>query len=226
MCSSDLAAVTANGVRIEVAGSGKKLRGRGHGAFRPDLVILDDIENDEAVRNPEQRDKLDDWLKKAVLHLGGAGQKFDVVYIGTILHYDSVLNRTLNNPLWHGARFKAVVQWPDDMALWDRWESLYRNEGEAAAQAFYEAHEAEMTAGAQTSWAARSILDLMKVRARNGRASFDSELQNDPVSGDDAVFANILDNCFYRPSEIPPDAVRFGALDPSLGKSEIGRAHV
>lgn len=93
------AAVTANGARIEVAGSGKKLRGRGHGAFRPDLVILDDIENDEAVRNPEQRDKLDDWLKKAVLHLGGAGQKFDVVYIGTILHYDSVLNRTLNNPL-------------------------------------------------------------------------------------------------------------------------------
>ena len=217
------AAVTANGVRIEVAGSGKKLRGRGHGAFRPDLVILDDIENDEAVRNPEQRDKLDDWLKKAVLHLGGAGQKFDVVYIGTILHYDSVLNRTLNNPLWHGARFKAVVQWPDDMALWDRWESLYRNEGEAAAQAFYEANEAEMTAGAQTSWAARSILDLMKVRARNGRASFDSELQNDPVSGDDAVFAHILDKCFYRPSEIPPDAVRFGALDPSLGKSGAGR---
>ena len=219
-------AVTANDVKIQVAGSGKKLRGLRHGPFRPDLVILDDIENDEQVRNPDQRAKLTEWLKKTVLHLGGVGQKFDVVYIGTILHYDSVLNRTLNNPMWHSARFKAMLKWPDNMALWDEWETILRNNGkagEAMAQAFYEAHEAEMTAGAQTSWAARGVLDLMKIRARDGHAAFDSELQNDPASGEDAVFAHILDKCFYKPSEIPPDAVRFGALDPSLGKAGAGR---
>lgn len=219
-------AVTANDVKIQVAGSGKKLRGLRHGPYRPDLVVLDDIENDEAVRNPDMRDKLEGWLKKTVLHLGGVGQKFDVVYIGTILHYDSVLNRTLNNPMWHSARFKAMLKWPDNMALWDEWETILRNNGkagEAMAQAFYEAHEAEMTAGAQTSWAARGVLDLMKIRARDGHAAFDSELQNDPVSGEDAVFAHILDKCFYKPSEIPPDAVRFGALDPSLGKAGASR---
>lgn len=219
-------AVTANDVKIQVAGSGKKLRGLRHGPYRPDLVVLDDIENDEAVRNPDMRDKLEGWLKKTVLHLGGVGQKFDVVYIGTILHYDSVLNRTLNNPMWHSARFKAMLKWPDNMALWDEWETILRNNGkagEAMAQAFYEANEAEMTAGAQTSWAARGVLDLMKIRARDGHAAFDSELQNDPVSGEDAVFANILNNCFYKPSDIPPDAVRFGALDPSLGKAGASR---
>ena len=219
-------AVTANDVKIQVAGSGKKLRGLRHGPYRPDLVVLDDIENDEAVRNPDMRDKLEGWLKKTVLHLGGVGQKFDVVYIGTILHYDSVLNRTLNNPMWHSARFKAMLKWPDNMALWDEWETILRNNGkagEAMAQAFYEANEAEMTAGAQTSWAARGVLDLMKIRARDGHAAFDSELQNDPVSGEDAVFAHILDKCFYKPSEIPPDAVRFGALDPSLGKAGASR---
>ena len=110
-------AVTANDVKIQVAGSGKKLRGLRHGPYRPDLVVLDDIENDEAVRNPDMRDKLEGWLKKTVLHLGGVGQKFDVVYIGTILHYDSVLNRTLNNPMWHSARFKAMLKWPDNMAF-------------------------------------------------------------------------------------------------------------
>lgn len=219
-------AVTANDVKIQVAGSGKKLRGLRHGPYRPDLVVLDDIENDEAVRNPDMRDKLEGWLKKTVLHLGGVGQKFDVVYIGTILHYDSVLNRTLNNPMWHSARFKAMLKWPDNMALWDEWETILRNNGkagEAMAQAFYEANEAEMIAGAQTSWAARGVLDLMKIRARDGHAAFDSELQNDPVSGEDAVFAHILDKCFYKPSEIPPDAVRFGALDPSLGKAGASR---
>ncbi len=43
--------VTANNIKVTVAGSGKKLRGLRHGPYRPDLVILDDIENDEMVRN-------------------------------------------------------------------------------------------------------------------------------------------------------------------------------
>lgn len=30
------------------------------------LVVLDDIENDEQVRSPEQREKLENWLKKTV----------------------------------------------------------------------------------------------------------------------------------------------------------------
>ena len=83
--------VTASNVKIQVFGSGKKMRGMVHGAFRPDLAILDDIENDEMVRNPDQRDKLEMWLKQTVLPLGAVGTKFDVIYIGTILHYDSVL---------------------------------------------------------------------------------------------------------------------------------------
>ncbi|MDG6356030.1 hypothetical protein QAA22_11710, partial [Glaesserella parasuis] len=78
-------------------------------AYRPDLVILDDIENDEQVRNPEQRDKLHNWLKKTVLPLGSADGKLDVIYIGTILHYDSVLNRTLASKAWNTAHFKAVL---------------------------------------------------------------------------------------------------------------------
>ena len=56
--------LTRNDIKVQVAGSGKKLRGLRHGPYRPDLAVLDDIENDELVRNPEQRDKLDNWLKK------------------------------------------------------------------------------------------------------------------------------------------------------------------
>lgn len=212
-------AVTANEVKIQVAGSGKKLRGLRHGPYRPDLAVLDDIENDEQVRNPEQRDKLETWLKKAVLALGGAGQKFDVIYIGTILHYDSVLNRTLNNPFWHATKFKAMLEWPDRMDLWDRWEELYRNDGEEVAQAFYLANKDEMERGAVTSWAARGVLALMKIRARDGHATFDSEYQNDPVSGEDAPFAKSMK--FW--TDLPSDLVYFGSLDPSLGKAGASR---
>ncbi|OOH92192.1 hypothetical protein BMT54_01315 [Pasteurellaceae bacterium 15-036681] len=205
--------------KVQVAGSGKKLRGLRHGAYRPDLVVLDDIENDEQVRSPEQRDKLHNWLKKTVLPLGSADGKLDIVYIGTILHYDSVLNRTLASKAWNTAHFKAILKMPDNMVLWDKWENFYLTEGEIVADAFYQANKAEMDKGAEVSWAARPILDLMKIRARDGHATFDSEYQNDPVSGDDAIFANSLQYW----TELPDDLIYFGALDPSMGKAGASR---
>lgn len=79
--------VTSTNIKVEAIGSGKKIRGRKHRNWRPDLLILDDIENDENVRTPEQRAKLDSWFKKAV---SKAGDDYtDIVYIGTLLHYDS-----------------------------------------------------------------------------------------------------------------------------------------
>ena len=211
--------ITKANQKVQVAGSGKKLRGLRHGAYRPDLVVLDDIENDEQVRSPEQRDKLHDWLKKTVLPLGAAGDKLDVVYIGTILHYDSVLNRTLSSKAWKTAKFKALIRQPDDMSLWDKWEDFYLNEGEAVADAFYSKTKSAMDKGAVVSWAARPILTLMKIRARDGHATFDSEYQNDPLSSDDAMFANAL--TYW--TELPGELVYFGALDPSLGKAGASR---
>jgi len=211
--------VTANNCKIQVAGSGKKLRGLRHGAYRPDLCVLDDIENDEQVRSPDQRDKLQAWLTKTVLPLGGPGIKFDVVYIGTILHYDSVLSRTLANKLWKSARFKALITWPDRMDLWERWEETLRNLGEDAADKFYAALATEMTAGSVVSWAARPLLALMKIRARDGHDTFDAEYQNDPVAGDGAPFATCIQFWVNR----LPEWIFFGSLDPSLGKAGASR---
>lgn len=214
--------LTRNEIKVQVAGSGKKLRGLRHGPYRPDLAVLDDIENDENVRKPEQRDKVENWLKKTVLPLGGAGAKFDVVYIGTILHYDSVLSRTLNNPLWRCARFKAIIRWPDDMTLWDKWEEILLNndeDGELLATAFYREHQSAMEAGAVVSWSARPLLALMLIRARDGHGTFDAEYQNDPVSGEDAPFANCITFWVNRLNEW----IFYGACDPSLGKHGNGR---
>lgn len=211
--------VTANNVKVQVAGAGKKLRGLRHGAYRPDLVILDDIENDENVRKPEQRDKLHSWLKKTIMPLGAAGEKLDIFYIGTILHYDSVLNRTLSNPAWRSARFKAIVQMPHNMGLWDEWEALFNANRLDDAETFYKINKKAMDAGAVVSWDARPILALMKIRARDGHDAFDSEYQNDPTSGEDAPFNNAIH--FWH--ELPNDLTYFGAVDPSLGKHGASR---
>jgi len=212
--------VTRNDRKIEAVGSGKRIRGRRHGPHRPDLFVGDDLENDENVKSPEQRDKMQAWLTKAVLKLGGAGEKFDAIIIGTILHYDSVLARLLKNPMWRGIKFKAMIRWPDNMQLWDEWENLIHAQGEGMALQFYTTRKLEMDAGAEVSWpAGRPLYELMKLRARDGHAAFDSELQNDPLSDDDAPFAKAIQFWVNRLA----DWIFYAACDPSLGKAGASR---
>lgn len=217
--------LTANDIKLEAFGSGKRIRGRRHGPHRPDLAVLDDIENDENVATPAQRDKLQAFVTKGVLSLGPADDSMDVVLIGTVLHYDSVLARFLRNPLWNRKVFKAIIQWPDRMDLWDQWEQLLLGGdtpqlGEAASAAYYAQHQAEMDKGAQVSWpAVRPLVKLMIKRARDGHAAFDSEQQNDPLSGDDAPFAHCIQFWVNRLAEW----VFYGACDPSLGLKGASR---
>ena len=211
--------VTANDVKVEVFGSGKKIRGRRHGPHRPDLIIGDDLENDENVRSPEQRDKLMAWVTKSLLSLGPADDSMDVFIIGTVLHYDSVLSRLLKNKLWRGVKFRAVEQWPARMDLWDRWAELLLNDGEEVAKAYYDKRP-EMDVGARICWpSGTTFYKLMVKRLRDGKAAFDSEQQNEPVSGDDAPFANCIQFWVNRLSEW----VFYGACDPSLGKKGASR---
>lgn len=217
--------VTANGRKVEAFGSAKKIRGRRHGPHRPDLAILDDIENDENVNAPAQRDKLQKFVTASVLNLGPPDDSMDAILIGTVLHYDSVLSRFLKNPLWNRKVFKAVMQWPERMDLWDTFEELLLNAdnpqaGEAAAMRLYQEHQADMDRGAIVSWpAVRPLVKLMIKRAREGHTAFDSEQQNDPTAGDDAPFANSIRFWVNRLAEW----VFYGAADPSLGKAGSSR---
>lgn len=217
--------VTAHGRKVEAFGSSKKIRGRRHGAHRPDLAICDDIENDENVNTPAQRDKLQSFVTKSVLSLGPPDDSMDAILVGTVLHYDSVLARFLKNPLWNRKVFKAIIQWPQRMDLWEQFEGLLLNadtpqQGEAAAMALYKEHQAEMELGAQVSWPAlRPLVKLMLRRAREGHDAFDSEQQNDPVAGEDAPFAKSIQFWVNRLAEW----IFYGACDPSLGKAGNSR---
>lgn len=206
--------LTPSNVKLQAFGAGKKMRGLRHGPHRPDLVLLDDLENDENVQSPEQRDKLQSWLQKTVLNIGPADGSLKVIYVGTILHYDSVLARTLHKPGWQALSFRAIIQWPENMALWDAWESVYNAEGKEAARAFYEQNKAGMDKGAEVSWPGmRPLYSLMLKRAED-RSAFDSEQQNDPLAGDAAPFAA----CIHFWTDWEKEWLFFGAVDPSLGK--------
>lgn len=219
--------LTANNRKLQAFGSGKKMRGLRHGPHRPDLVFLDDIENDEQVRQKAQRDKTEDWVSKTVLNLGPPDGTMDVCYLNTILHYDSVANRYHRKPRWVRVKFKAIVRWPDRLDLWQRWEELFLNEtpeeGDdtppelSPAALFYAQNKDDMEAGAIVSWpSVRPLLRLMMIRAENHRA-FDCEYQNDPTNDDAALFTNM--QYWVQPCR---DWVFYGAHDPSLGKHNKG----
>ena len=229
--------LTANNAKVQAFGSGKKMRGLRHGPHRPDLVLLDDIENDEQVRSKEQRDKLEAWVNKTVLNLGPPDGTMDVLYLNTILHYDSVANRFHKKPRWVRRKFKAVLRWPDRMDLWQQWEELFLNsvvdDGECAdvrtyettaqavlseAHAFYTQHQAEMLKGAIVSWPeVRPLLRLMQIRAEDHHA-FDCEYLNDPSNDEASLFPNL--QYWVQPQR---DWVFYGAHDPSLGKNNRSR---
>lgn len=213
--------LTANNVKVQAFGAGKRMRGLRHGPYRPDFVVLDDIENNENVRSKEQRDKKEDWVIKTVLPLGPPDGTMDVLKLNTILHYDSVANRFHRKPGWVRKKFQAILRWPDRMDLWQRWEGLYLDSADADstedhAQAFYEANRADMDKGAVVSWPTmRPLLALMKIRA-GGHHAFDCEYQNDPTNEENAIFTGMQ---FWHGFLIPTVWVHRGVLDPSLGKS-------
>lgn len=152
-------AVTSTGIRLRAYGARSKLRGAKHGAARPDLAVIDDAENDEAILTESQRQKLRVWLTRVLLNAIDSDRGV-VIAVGTILHHDSLLARLTGQdwfPGWRKRRFAALRVSPDGVisALWpERWP----------------------------------VAKLQRHRVKIGASAFASEFQNDPVTDDTSPF--------------------------------------
>jgi len=105
----------ANGSTIRCAGAEGKIRGK-----RPDIIILDDLENDENVLSEDWRNKVSSWFWKAALYtLKPNGQ---CIVIGTLVHpLALVTNLTTNYKLegWTQRKYQGLT---DGKSIWeDQW---------------------------------------------------------------------------------------------------------
>lgn len=173
--------VTRNNIKVKGFGSGKRVRGIKHGTYRVDLALIDDLENDTNVKSRKQRDKLEDWLDEAIENLGSVDGSMDIIYIGTILHRDSVLSRKLKLKYWNPAIFRALNTYPLHLDMWEEYSNLYKHESVEAATNYYRINKAKMHEGVQLLWDSVSLEFLMRKRASNPRA-FEKEQQNNPNS--------------------------------------------
>ncbi|MDE1945602.1 MAG: hypothetical protein KGH93_00110 [Patescibacteria group bacterium] len=69
----------------------QSIRGIRFKEHRPELIILDDIEDMESVKTKEGRDKIEGWLSGEVIPAGDISTR--LFFVGNLLHNDSVAKR-------------------------------------------------------------------------------------------------------------------------------------
>lgn len=153
--------VFINNVRLRGKGFNSSVRGLKTRAWRPTRIILDDVEEDEHISNPEQRQKYERNFKKGILpaiDIDGTVKAF-----GTILHQDSLLNNLIS--MHRGLIFRAhagsdPAVAPEDSFLWP------------------------------TRWTREKLIQKRDDMMTNGQSSsaYAQEYLNDPISDDERAF--------------------------------------
>ena len=134
------------------------IRGELFNAFRPDLFIIDDVEDDEMVRNPERRSELHHLIDEALIPAGDV-HTMSILVIGTILHDDSQMSKFISP--FHYREFRKL-----------KYRALIKNkDGSFKSLWAYK-------------WSVDDLLELQKEKPD----VFAKEMQNDPVSGANTKF--------------------------------------
>lgn len=185
---------------IQAASTGQALRGRNWNGTRPDMIICDDLEDARPGGNAstkEQREKLKDWFAQTVIPLGDPkGLKTAFVYMGTIVHAESLLNNVIrNDPDFKSTLYSAIIEEPERMDLWEKCRSIYlddslsKEERSKKAEEFYTANKDEMDRGAVVLWPeSQPIWRLYTWKWRNGSKAFNTEYQNKPLDEETQIF--------------------------------------
>jgi hypothetical protein len=139
-------------------GAGQQVRGVRWGNYRPDLILLDDLEDPEAVESEDQRKKLKQWFFADVMNsIDRRDASWKIVFVGTLLHENSLLADLIADPTWH----KVEIDLCDD-SLHSNWPDFMSDE---EIRKLYE------------SYRLQGLLDV-----------FAREYRGQPIAKEDAVF--------------------------------------
>jgi predicted phage terminase large subunit-like protein len=210
-----------NKVVIESFGTGQRIRGRRRHAYRPTLIVCDDLQNDGHIASAVQRDASRRWFHGTLLKAGK--KETNILNLATALHRDALAMELHTAAGWTSARFPAIRSWPTRTDLWQQWEAIYCDaenpNASVEARNYYDRHRAEMDAGTEVLWPEEEDLyTLMRMRVESGHAAFDREKQGSPIDPELCEWPEeyFEDHIWFQrwPAEL---AVKTIALDPSKG---------
>jgi len=154
-------------------GSGQQVRGLIYGDSRPDLVLVDDLEDPENLLSEEQRAKQRTWFFSSMKHIVDIAdiERWRTVVMGTMVHHDALIGHLIKDK--------------------KHWKSIEIPIG---------VEDKEQECGIRTLWSARftqKVVDFIFSEAEeHGELSKAyMEYMNNPSPGDDGVFTQ---NMFRR----------------------------
>jgi len=98
-------------IYLKGRGSGQSLRGTRINNKRPNIVILDDIENDEKHMSKDSRTKLKNWFFNVVVPSINPN-KYEFIFIGTPIHEDSLLMNLVGSKSWKAIVLPVAEEFP------------------------------------------------------------------------------------------------------------------
>ena len=173
--------------RIRAYGSEQEVRGAKWENKRPDIVVMDDGENAEIVNSKERRKKFKDNIMKNLLPLGSGKCVFR--FVGTVLHADAFLYRILNDKNWASLTYKAHKAFDDFTQL--LWPAKMDEK------------------------ACRELRDMYI--AQDNASGYCSEMLNEPVAEEDAMFRESDFIAIKDPGE---KLTYYASADFAISKSE------
>lgn len=146
------------------------------------------------------------------------------IYMGTIVHYDSLLNHVITKRKdFTSRKFPAILSYSEREDLWDEWRKLYNEDTPNAvinAEAFYADNESELNRGTSVLWAEKySYKYFMEKLEAMGARAFNQEYLGNPVDEESQVF-KADDFVFYTDSDIEGGLFTYYAsVDLAMGKT-------
>jgi phage terminase large subunit-like protein len=199
--------VFACGCRISARGAGTSIRGMKHRERRPDLVYLDDLEDEKSVATPYQIKKRLGWLQRVVMGLAGHGEGkgLSILWVGTILTRDALLN------LATGAALDEAQERPSWARLWR--PKVFRAELDGTPRERVTVTVKDEDTGAtfeltrdvgEPMWAGvRTREDLAKIAGQVGDAAYAAEYMSDPADRKGGLLKRPLPAVFLNPDAEP-----------------------
>ena len=190
--------ITRNDILLVPQSRGGKVRGSLYKGYRPSLVLPDDLDDIDSIRNPNTLQKDEDWFNSDLMECGDADTNF--ICVDTVKGERAIANQLRYRPAWRNIFIQAIPN-PDQLVhpeaepLWQEYRKIYANtalepqERSIQMDTFYEQHEKEMNAGVQETWREKwTYRSLREKEFDQGRAAILREYQNHPVDRELAIF--------------------------------------
>lgn len=108
---------------LRSAGANQQMRGINIDNQRPDIAVVDDVEDMSNTESPTLQAKLDRWIFGTFLKALARDNK--VIWLGNMLQKTSLLARLSKRPNWNPVVFGALVRRPDGKGLMPLWPDLW-----------------------------------------------------------------------------------------------------